>query len=69
MTTILNHHQRHIHDCSDLSFRAKTVYKVVTVVQPPFMMWNATTGDGYQDHIYFEKEGYNVHIYVRCWEW
>ena len=26
------------------SFRAKTVYKVVTVVQPPFMMWNATTG-------------------------
>ena len=26
------------------------------------MMWNATTGDGYQDHIYFEKEGYNVHI-------
>ena len=47
-----NHHHRHHHndhlrtdDHSALSFRAKTVYKVVTVVQPPFMMWNATTGD------------------------
>ena len=26
-----------------IKFRAKTVYRVVTVVQPPFMLWNETT--------------------------
>jgi len=26
-----------------VKFRAKTVYRVVTVIQPPFMMWNDTT--------------------------
>ena len=26
-----------------IKFRAKTVYRVVTVIQPPFMMWNDTT--------------------------
>ena len=26
-----------------VQFRAKTVYRVVTVVQPPFMLWNETT--------------------------
>ena len=36
------------------SFRAKTVYKVVTVVQPPFMMWNATTGAPWL-YIYYDE--------------
>ena len=25
------------------AFRAKTIYRVVTVIQAPFMQWNATT--------------------------
>ena len=27
-------------------FKARDVYRVVTVLQPPFMMWNDTTGTG-----------------------
>ena len=26
-------------------FKAKRVYKIVSVIQPPFMQWNETTGN------------------------